>query len=123
MFESSPHYQQYQRREEPVLTHEDNPHLAAQREAFMKKLEGRAEKMRGLSEITAGKEGEKELASWKAHGMNVCVRPDDPHGILRISVGGGDKTPVPLNYCTVRGNIGDCINLLERAIRALKASP
>jgi len=49
--------------------------------------------------------------------------PDDEHGILRISVGGGDSTPVQLNYCTVRGGVGRCINLLEQAIAALRECP
>ena len=103
-----------------MQTHDDKSHSP-----FFEQLQARADKMREqkLSEITAGKEDEKELARWKAHGMTVVVRPNDPQDILRVSVGGGSKTPVPLNYCTIRGGTGQCIELLERAIRALKAAP
>ena len=107
-----------------MQTHDDKDAMEAKfrEEIFLKKLEERAGKMkeRKMSEITAGKENEPIIAQWRAHGMQVTVRPDDEQGILRISVGGGDKTPVPLNYCTVRGDIGACIKLLERAIRALR---
>lgn len=47
----------------------------------------------------------------------------DEQGILRISVGGGDHLPVTLNYCTIRGSVGDCIKMLEMALDALRDSP
>jgi len=76
------------------------------------------------SEITAGSPNEPILARWKAtNGVEVVHRPNDPQGILRISVGGGHDTPVQLDYCTIRGGVGKCIELLERAIAALKESP
>lgn len=105
-----------------MQTHDDKDQKI---QPFMDHLKARADRMleNKLSEITAGKEGEKELARWKSHGMQVVVRPDDVQGILRISVGGGHKTPVPLNYCTIRGDVGACIDLLELAIRALKEAP
>lgn len=105
-----------------MLTHDDKDQRF---QPFMDKLLARADRMREqkLSEITAGKEGEPELARWNANGIEVVVRPNDPQGILRISVGGGDQTPVPLNYCTIRGDVGACISLLEQAIRALRKSP
>ena len=104
-----------------MQTHDDKSH----KREFLDLLQARADRMREgkASEITAGKKNEPILEKWKAHGISVVVRPDDPQGILRISVGGGDKTPVPLNYCTVRGDIGECIQLLEWAIRALKKEP
>ena len=106
-----------------MQTHDDKGHEF--KRAFLDQLQARADRMREekASEITARKENEPVLAKWKAHGISVVVRPDDPQGILRISVGGGSKTPVPLNYCTIRGDIGACIDLLERAIRALKSAP
>ncbi len=102
------------------MTHEDKQH---QTNEFLDRLIARADRMREekASVITAGEEGEPIIKTWLSNGMGVTVRPDDPQGILRISVGGGDKTPVPLNYCTVRGDIGQCIKLLKRAIRALES--
>ena len=49
--------------------------------------------------------------------------PDDEHGVLRMSIGGGDNLPVTLNYCVVRGGIGQCIELLEKALKALRECP
>lgn len=105
-----------------MQTHENDAHVAA----FWKELTKRAEagKKSGNASITAGAEGEPELASWKAsNGILVTHRPDDPQGILRISIGGGRDTPVALDYCTIRGGVGKCIELLESAIIALKESP
>ena len=74
------------------------------------------------SEITAGKDGEKPLAEWK-HGKVTCRHmPDDEHGILRISIGGGE-TPFQTDYCVIRGKVGQCIDLLQRAIQALRRAP
>lgn len=113
-----------------MQTHDDKDQFTLMqreltKEEFLDRLAARADRMREAkqSTITAGTEDEPLLAQWKAHGMTVNIRPDDPQGILRISVGGGSKTPVPLNYCVVRGDISACIDLLERAIRALKAGP
>lgn len=103
-----------------MQTHEDSD---ARR--FVDRLEKRAEeaKQRGDGQITAGMQGEPILAKWDANGVQVVVRPDDPQGILRISIGGGHDLPVNLNYCTIRGDVGKCISLLEKAIAALRACP
>lgn len=92
--------------------------------AFMDRLTERADNMvrDKASEITAGKEGEEPLAVWNAHNVQCTHMPDDEQGILRISVGGG-RTPVPMNYCVIRGSVGQCIELLERAIVALREAP
>ena len=106
-----------------MQTHDNESHL---RSKFIEELTKRAEVGRtsGNASITAGAEGEPELAKWKAsNGMQVIHRPDDPQGILRVSIGGGGDTPVPLDYCTIRGGVGKCIALLESAIVALKESP
>lgn len=105
-----------------MLTHDDKDQRF---QPFMDQLIARADRMREqkLSEITAGKEGEQELARWNADGIEVVIRPNDPQDILRISVGGGSKTPMPLDYCTIRGEVGACITLLERAIEALRSAP
>ena len=99
-----------------MQTHED-------RSVFLEKLHQRASEMtrNKESEITAGRDGEEPLAKWKHGGVSVCHMPEDEQGILRISVGGSDV--VPLNYCVIRGDLGRCIDLLEKAIKALRAAP
>lgn len=94
--------------------------------SFMERLRERADTMTAnhQSQITAGKEGEESLAEWKAKGVFCRHMPDDEQGILRISVGGcGEGAPIEMNYCTIRGGVGACIQLLEKAIRALKQAP
>lgn len=101
-----------------MQTHEDMSH----QNNFINELRRRAKESieKGDGKITAGSSGEKPIAKWEHNGMQVVIRPDDPQGILRISIGGGVEI-VPLNYCTIRGDIGKCIALLELAIAALKA--
>ena len=101
-------------------THENSSHQTSE---FMKELKRRSDEMRGRSTIAAGTEEEKPLAAWKSNEMQVVHMPPDPQGIARISIGGGHSTPVNLDYCTIRGSVGECIMLLERAIEALKTSP
>lgn len=102
-----------------MQTHEDQTHS----DEWMKRLRKRAAQMKRdkAAEITAGADGEKPLAEWDAHGVGVRHMRPDEQGILRISIGGGD-TPVPLNYCVFRGELGECIDLLEKAIKALRAA-
>lgn len=101
-------------------THYDSSH----RTAFMDRLTERASQMTRdkASEITVGKEGEEPLAVWNAHNVQCQHLPDDEQGILRISIGGG-RMPVPMNYCVIRGDLGQCIELLERAMVALREAP
>lgn len=102
-----------------MQTHQDRTHG----DEFMKRLRERAAQMKRdkASEITAGAAGEKPLAEWKSNGVGVRHMRPDEQGILRISIGGGD-TPVPMNYCVFRGELGECIDLLERAVKALRAA-
>ena len=103
-----------------MQTHDDDQH------EFIRELQSRAKFMEAnrSSEITAGKPDEKALAKWNSsNGLQVAHMPDDPQGILRISVGGGDHLPVVVNYCTIRGSVGQCIALLEKAIAALRECP
>jgi len=103
-----------------MQTHEDMQH---QNEFFARLKQRAAEMERGKqSEITAGKEGEEELAVWSSNGVQCRHLPPDEQGILRISIGGG-QTPIPLNYCVVRGDLGQVIDLLKQAITALKKAP
>ena len=104
-------------------THYDDQHRDSY---FMDRLTNRAAEsmLKGQSQITAGKQGEEPIATWKAtNGIHAKWMPEDEQGILRISVGGGDNLPVPMNYLTIRGGVGECIALLEKAIAALRECP
>lgn len=109
-----------------MQTHEDyQHHQDRQISEFMKRLRERADEgaANRTSEITTGKPGEVPQAIWKSHGVHCVHLPDDEQGIVRISIGGGNDTPVKLNYCNFRGSVGQCIALMERAIKALRAAP
>lgn len=108
---------------EVMQTHWDDDYDSPQRE-FMRKLERRAEvaNKEGTGKITAGVEGEPVLAEWSYGKVFVTQRPDDPQGILRISIGGGD-TPIGLNYLVFRGKRGECVDLLRKALKALENDP
>ena len=104
--------------ENQVQTHENRDSSV-----FLELLRQRAAESvaKGDGTIAAGAPGEEPLAAYKAsNGVHVRLMPDDPQGILRISIGGGDKLPVTMNYCTVRGDIWQCIELLEKAVAALR---
>lgn len=94
-------------------------------EKFMAELQGRATeiKQQERSKITGGSDGEPILNRWQSNGVEVVQRPDDPQGILRISVGGGDDLPVSLNYLVFRGDRGQCVDLLRKALKALESDP
>ncbi len=102
-----------------MQTHDDDSHVSA----FLKALKARAAEMsaKQLSQITAGSDGEPVLSSFSSHGVRVQRRPDDSQGILRISIGGGDRLPVRLDYCTYRGDLAPCVLLLEKVLLALKS--
>jgi hypothetical protein len=91
---------------------------------FMSQLRDRADQMLKdkASEITAGKDDETPLATWKSHTMHCKHLPPDEQDILRISIGGGDDIGnLNLNYCVIRGDRGKCIELLRKALKALRA--
>lgn len=104
-----------------MQTHYDSNHSK-----FIDELRQRAEKAEkaAAAVITAGQEGEQELGRWKAsNGVHCRHLPDDPQGILRISIGGGEDLPVTMNYVVIRGKVGQCIDLLEKALVALRECP
>lgn len=101
-------------------------HYDGQHSDFMERLRERADQAAQdkTSQITTGKDGERPLATWKgSNGLHVAHMPNDEQGILRISLGGGDHLPVTMNYLTFRGYTADCIDLLEKAIVALRECP
>lgn len=73
------------------------------------------------SEITAGAPGEPIIGRWNHNGIEVVRRPDDPLGIVRISVGGGvnDVNDEPCDYVVFRGDPGKCVAMLRNALVAL----
>ena len=89
---------------------------------FMETLEKRADNIAaaGKSKLSYGADGEPILDEYVSDGVHFRRMPDDPQGILRISIGGGDDMPVALNYCTYRGTRFKCIELLEKVLAALK---
>jgi hypothetical protein len=104
-----------------MQTHSDTAHTK-----FIDELRSRADKAEkaSASVITAGEKDEKELASWKAsNGVHCRHLPDDPQKILRISIGGGEDLPITMNYLVIRGKVGQCIDLLEKALVALRECP
>lgn len=106
-----------------MQTHDDNDFREKMIESFdMQRLKDRAAKMEreGLSQIASGKRGEQALAKYDAQGVHVRKMPDDEQGILRISIGGGIPS-VNVNYCTYRGDRQRCIEMIEKALGALKA--
>lgn len=106
-----------------MQTHTDESHEAFR---FMQELKQRAAQaaVAKTSQITTGYEDEKPLGKWKgSNGVHVVHMPDDEQGILRISLGGGEQLPVTMNYLTIRGRVGECIALLEKAIVALRECP
>ena len=104
-----------------MQTHDDRDF----RSEWLNSLAEKAQQMTDAreSEITAGKDSEKPLAEWKHKGVGVMHLPPDEHGILRISIGGGEDTPVDVKYCVFRGNRGHCVDLLRKALKALETGP
>jgi len=86
---------------------------------FMQKLEQKAVELSGqrLNEIAAGKDGERVL--FERQVGHVCVRqlPDDDLGILRISIGGGEK--LDGYYLVYRGDRDAVREALRHALRAI----
>lgn len=85
-----------------MQTHSDKSHQ------FIDELQRRAAKAEkaAASVITAGEKGEEELGSWKAsNGFHCRHMPDDPQGILRLSIGGGEHLPVTMNYDEIAGGV------------------
>lgn len=88
----------------------------------LKNLEKRASEMKaaGLSQITSGRDGEEAIESYDFKSVHVKKLPDDPDGVLRISIGGGKTIEGPINYCVYRGNKDRCISALKRALLAME---
>lgn len=107
-----------------MQSHQDSDFLANENR-WMESLKKKANQLHaeGKSSITGGlPSGEEVLHEWKARGITVRQLPDDEHGILRISIGGGE-TPVGVNYLVFRGKHSQCVDLLRKALIALQEGP
>ena len=112
-----------------MASHNDNMHESPPKpsEVFstlMNNLVAESEKLTkaGQNQITVGKPGEEILENWNVNRIDVNKLPDDKHGVLRISIGGISPSHF-LNYCTIRGDVDQCIELLENALDALRKRP
>ncbi|MFZ2803979.1 MAG: hypothetical protein WA001_02035 [Patescibacteria group bacterium] len=81
--------------------------------------EAEAMTLRGENRITAGEIGEAVLYDKEHRGIQVRRLPNDPLGVLRLSIG---ESPDMCSsaYLVFRGKRGQCIALLERALAALR---
>ena len=100
--------------EPKILIVDDEAHIRLLLEQTLEDLEDEG------VEVLVASNGE-ELVCWQAHDVDVAKLPDDEQGIIRISIGGGDATPVQLNYCRFRGDHGACVDLLRKVLRAMEA--
>lgn len=104
-------------------SHMDNQHTRSLNKEWLESLQKKAEKVVAAeaSSITVGKAGESPLTEYDAdNGVFVRRMPEDEHGIIRVSVGGGDNLPVKGDYCTFRGNAKQAVKLLHKAIQAIE---
>ena len=106
-------------------SHQNMDHQSERRRSFLERLTQRAEDCRSRQEstIVGGRDGEKPLLAWNVGGMQGQVMPPDEQGINRISIGGGSDLPIQVDYCVIRGDVGQCIKLLDHAIQLLRRCP
>ena len=92
---------------------------------WFESLKQKADQMlkNGKSQITAGRPDEAVIAHWSRDKVSVTQLPDDEHGILRVSIGGGQDLPFECNYLTFRGDYDKCVDLLRKALSALEGGP
>jgi hypothetical protein len=99
-----------------MATHGDLDH---RRREFIRELEIRGEVMQELGLNAMAQD--KPLRKTRIDGIQFSEQEAESTGILRISIGGGGPdVPVIGDYCTIRGDQGKCIALLERVIAGLK---
>jgi hypothetical protein len=98
-----------------VGSHVDSDH--GERSRILDELRLKSEMLEelGKNRVT----NDRVIEEWTKHGMRVQMLPDDPHGVLRISIGGHADIK-PSEYCSFRGDQGRCIKLLEKALKLMK---
>lgn len=106
-----------------MQTHNDSDFRKSDLQSMLSNLKQEADKMtaEGSNQITAGKPGELSEFEFNHKGFRVKKLPDDENGVLRISIG-GVPSDLDFNYCVIRGDRDQCIELLRKALKALKHS-
>jgi hypothetical protein len=97
-------------------SHSDRDHSEDSR--ILKELQLKAELMSDLSRNRVTNDRVQE--EWHHDGIRIQMLPDDPHGMLRVSIG-GHPTIERSEYCNFRGDQGKAIALLERCLSGMKA--
>ena len=103
------------------MSHSDTPDHGA----LLERLRVRSQALtRGaLNTITAG-DAPIESARVRIDGVDIDVAklPDDPDGVLRVSIGGHNEPGGIGVYCRFRGNKSDAVDALKKCLRAIDPS-
>ena len=97
-----------------MATHLDDDH----RRKILDELKVRADLMTELGKNSH--QTANVIRKWKHNHIEVSEKEPDPQGVLRISIGGRPDIRNS-EYCSFRGDQSKCIDLLERALKSLKA--
>ena len=97
-------------------SHSDVDH--GEKSRILQELKLKAELMEeiGKNRVTQ----DRVVEEWTKYGVRVQMLPDDPHGVLRISIGGHPEFSKS-EYCNFRGDQGRCIALLEKCLKVMKS--
>lgn len=98
-------------------SHMDRDHREEDQSTVLERLRLKAELMTELNKNTVTRD--RVVEEWKYDGIRVQMLPDDPDGVLRISIGGHPEFEHS-EYCNFRGDQGRCIALLERCLAAMR---
>ena len=97
-------------------SHQDVDHQEKSRVLDELRLKSELLSELGKNRVTA----DRVLEEWEHDSIRVQMLPDDPQGVLRISIGGHPDFERS-EYCNFRGDQARCIRLLERCLAAMKA--
>lgn len=100
-------------------SHQDMDH--GERRRIIEELRLKSELMTELGANRTTADGDV-LEESEVDGLRVQKKPDDERGVLRISIGGHPAIERS-SYCNFRGDRRACIELLERALYAMKQEP
>ena len=96
-----------------------------QQESIEKRMANLTERMKeataaGKNLITAGRDGETLLFRQTASGMHVQRLPDDPDGVVRISIGVPEWDAMQA-YLAFRGDPARVFDLLQRSVKVMRS--
>ena len=110
-----------------AMSHDDFMHQSGGMDALMQRLQEKADKLTtsGANKITAGTQDEAVIAEQVVGQVHIIQRPHDKD-CLRISIGEPNDVKLkfgePSVYFVFRGDRQATIELMERALAAIKAS-